>query len=578
MQQIHALNALDLPEIRVQIGSYLSFRDRKRCTLVCKDWHRDFQALVWELFPLFENPRADVMPHNVLAARQASIRKYAHLIKYVEGMSIFGDNPFARPFGLRFPLLNPLIEEHCRSLVTIKATVCDASAWAACMKLIQVNMRLREVDLTCTLPGGAPMVEVPLHKALVGHDRLVSLTLGCQTTATALLQILQACPSLRLLCVDGFLSPRSSPLSSADESSVDNDQDVEGSEDENDSSAQGENEEEEEEEGEEKQQVDDPEEGLKEPLLLSSSPFQLQSLRIRKTCDDPAIIQVLQHCPSLISLTLLTTQRISDALYKALEGNELDLPHLVKVYVNGRDPGNDSLEAFLKAFPRHQIRHVGLMNPTPMALQALVECQHQSLEVLLVNNPQDPTSLAMVPERCAQLKELVVVTPHLMDARCLIDRPWVCQQLETLLLPVGISKPNSTPRGPSEGGKEGSLTAEQVNELFFKQLGQLTRLRVLGLTRAEADTDDDDDDILSSELSPLMWHVASGLRHLATLASLEEVHLGLGIWELTEKDLQVMKECWPRLCALSYNTLTINLWDTWFHIHWPGLKVECIVL
>ncbi|KAF9159392.1 hypothetical protein DFQ26_006583 [Actinomortierella ambigua] len=499
------------------------------------------------------------MPHNVLAERQASIRKYAHLIKYVDGMSIYDDNPLARPFRPRFPRLNPLIEEHCRSLVTIKATVCDASAWAACMKLIQVNMQLREVDLTCTLPGGSPMVEVPLHKALVGHDRLVSLTLGCQTTATALLQILQACPSLRLLCVNGFLSSRSSPLSSADESSVDDGQDVEGSEDGNDSSAQGENEEEEEEEeGEEKQEVDDSEEDQKEPLLLSYSPFPLQTLRIRKTCDDPAIIQVLQHCPSLISLALIITKRISDALYKALEGNELDLPHLVKVYVNGRDLGNDSVETFLKAFPRHQIRHAGLINPTPRALQALVECQHQSLEVLLVNNPQDLTSLAMAPERCAQLKEWVVMTPYLMDVRYLIDRPWVCQHLETLLLPVGISEPtNSTPRGPSEGGKEGSLTAEQVNELFFKQLGQLTRLRVLDLTRPEADTDDDD--ILSSELSPLMWYVASGLRHLGTLVHLEEVHLGLGIWELTEKDMQVMKECWPRLYGQGLQSIHMKM-------------------
>ncbi|KAI8603902.1 hypothetical protein EDD21DRAFT_367813 [Dissophora ornata] len=73
---------LDLPEIRLLVGSFLSRRDLSQCARVCKSWSSTFAPLVWQ-DTVIQSTHPDYQYQSYLcqAPPRALIRSHAHLIR-----------------------------------------------------------------------------------------------------------------------------------------------------------------------------------------------------------------------------------------------------------------------------------------------------------------------------------------------------------------------------------------------------------------------------------------------------------------------------------------------------------------
>ncbi|KAF9162484.1 hypothetical protein DFQ26_003506 [Actinomortierella ambigua] len=133
------LRPMDLTEIRLHVGSYLSGADHKACAIVCKAWHRDFQSLVWKSL----NARRSLLLSLTQRKKWlSSVRANAHWVRHLLYPHDTRDSE-----ELDFILLN-----RCRSLQSIVMSAKGLVEWQKLNKLVSLNSSVSHVlvDRTTT--------------------------------------------------------------------------------------------------------------------------------------------------------------------------------------------------------------------------------------------------------------------------------------------------------------------------------------------------------------------------------------------------------------------------------------------
>ncbi|KAG0263877.1 hypothetical protein DFQ27_001598 [Actinomortierella ambigua] len=146
----------------------------------------------------------------------------------------------------------------------------------------------------------------------------------------------------------------------------------------------------------------------------------------------------------------------------------------------------------LATIPSGQLRVLDICLTDLTCLEGLLNRQAQSLEwlQLCVNAPLGPVSAILY--QCVRLRELTVVDmrrcswTRFVDYRDLFDKPWVCQDIEVLVLPVGIERyrewsskvPPALAAAIEEDRKGPCRSRSAVAEaLFQERVSELKKLR-----------------------------------------------------------------------------------------------------
>ncbi|KAK3833511.1 MAG: hypothetical protein JOS17DRAFT_81845 [Linnemannia elongata] len=129
-------NALDLPEIRTLLGSFLSLDSLRACVLVSKDWHNTFIRIIWTTiyFGPYRKPRS----YEPQPPDRATIEKHAHLI---QNLVVVNLTPTFRLDLFRGTPLTSLKELHLTPIRKAKVEIIPRLGW-----IFRQNPGLRVVD------------------------------------------------------------------------------------------------------------------------------------------------------------------------------------------------------------------------------------------------------------------------------------------------------------------------------------------------------------------------------------------------------------------------------------------------
>ncbi|KAG0053136.1 hypothetical protein BGZ83_001608 [Gryganskiella cystojenkinii] len=150
-----------------------------------------------------------------------------------------------------------------------------------------------------------------------------------------------------------------------------------------------------------------------------------------------------------------------------------------------------------------------------------------------------------------------------LDAREMIDSPWICHKLEELKLEItGFARPDqkidqydNPLTGPLH---DGTIQGFDLQQLVYKQLGELRRLKVLWLGHDKQDLDDEENyfplpDGRFKYIDPEVQHTClefslkSGLALLAGLKDLRSLNLDRMKTRIGLGEIQWMVAQWPKL-------------------------------
>ncbi|KAF9128096.1 hypothetical protein BG015_004399 [Linnemannia schmuckeri] len=180
-------HALDLPEIRVRIASFLSNRDCISCMRVSKTWYKDFAGPVWDTVDFDKNKSFSKIPPKVIS-------KYGHLIRSV--LKVVKENDL---LVLQYPNITSLrsVEFLAINNKLSLALFYDLVRYhRGTLKSLAVSGDWRKASL---LKQDEERVYLSLD-ALKPEASLTSLSLECvYITRSAFSSILKSSPSLRSL-------------------------------------------------------------------------------------------------------------------------------------------------------------------------------------------------------------------------------------------------------------------------------------------------------------------------------------------------------------------------------------------
>ncbi|KAG0248499.1 hypothetical protein DFQ27_000863, partial [Actinomortierella ambigua] len=256
---------------------------------------------------------------------------------------------------------------------------------------------------------------------------------------------------------------------------------------------------------------------------------------------------------ALGSLKKMNTQAIAATLSSSLT-------RLVSLEFGHIEP--DTVQTvcdMLKSIPNGQLRDVTLSSPRQSILQVLGEHHSRGLERLRLGDVRESEHGGYLPilAGCVRLRSLRVQTKCLsqavyIDLRTIIGQPWVCLDLEELILPLRLVHPCRSARliDQAQAEKEelapGDYEPKQVEMVFMRRLGSLTRLRRLDLHNHR----DRYNYQLHGDLGPpqdMLWRLPCGLHMLSGLNRLQDLHLGHRQFCMNLAEFEWIKTHWTSL-------------------------------
>ncbi|KAF9976505.1 hypothetical protein BGZ73_008445 [Actinomortierella ambigua] len=472
---------LAVPELRLLVCSFLDYNDIKSCAVVCRAWHRDLQPLVWRHLTV------NVSKHHKTSAlkktaRMDSIRANARWIRDFRHVLALG--------SIIIPELYDILFDRCRSLLTFEAKILYDDEWLVLKKLIQLNTGLTQIDLLFSASPWLLVADLQLPTILRAHPYLRNFRTNYSMTASMLLGILRACPSLEEVEVHIELSPPwlVDPDTAGDDGKKIKDEDTETLGCLTTTST---------------------------ATIVSAAVMdttRLRRLKLGGACDDPSLGIVLERSPMLEHLQLVPLPAsVLFCVYRALQGR---MPtRLTSLVTETKQNRPSPLGVLVQALPRHQLCNIDASPLEASEIRKLVELHHESIEhVRLHIAPDAQEAIVDFLTQCRRLKTLVVTTTDFaIDVHNLIGRnPWVCLELEVLHLPIGmpqscrgrpmtwststeedeveLSRPSKSPLVPIllESSSAHSCCRhqqdwKQTQIAFTRNLGHLRKLRGLDL-------------------------------------------------------------------------------------------------
>ncbi|KAF9164175.1 hypothetical protein DFQ26_001718 [Actinomortierella ambigua] len=519
---------MELAEIRLLVAKHLDHCQLKTCAQVCREWHRDFQPLIWRHF--------SVRPSRTEAASQYDgVRNNTHRIQNLHWC-------FMPQQPSTAPLLYNLLATECRSLVSLFMELNKRPLWDLCHDLLEQNKQtLQRITLTFMgsdwLPSRDQQLSdtlksfTSLHHLEVNHVHFSISTLFDLLTNNPSLQSLEiwnsSAPHVVEVCDGNQLLPHFPPYPS---SSVD------------------------------------------VPM------FGLRRLTISGWCD-PALAALLTCCRSLERFSYCT---MSEAAHEGVCQliRDRHFPDLKSLGLEACNRQPSYLPKILSCFPPHHLTTIALWYPLATHVQGLVEHQHQSLENVNIDilHGQEGSIIELL-SRCSRLQTLRFAVDVVgVEVRQAIARPWVCTKLKELEVSFVLDPDcddaallSLASEEKAAAGGPGRAEHEQAMVVLMTRLGHLKELRTVDFQLWDhfgyvADM------IGSPEALP--WSMANGFAHLGQWTCLRELTFDpTRDLPLDIPELQFMRQHWVSLKKLAPGKLASELTRRWLNEHWPELEM-----
>ncbi|KAG0266789.1 hypothetical protein BG011_000841 [Mortierella polycephala] len=286
------------------------------------------------------------------------------------------------------------------------------------------------------------------------------------------------------------------------------------------------------------------------PLLRRCT--QLQSISM-DLFTDTAIEQLAsvlrQYCPQVndMSLRCLTGRPLEDTQIRNLSLASSSWRHLTMLHFHGLGP---------------------------LSIAALIKHSSRTLETLILEECDGFCSedIQLVLSSCPNLRIFQAMTSNgkefsstvYLDARDMVDSPWVCHGLEQLKLVItGIARPDlkMDQYGVPLRGllNDGTIEGYELQRIVYGQLGRLTRLQKLWLGHDTQDLDDEENyhqtDVVGQwqfidpdeQFECVEFSLKSGLDLLRGLKELKVLNLDRLHTRIGLNEVQWMVKEWPKL-------------------------------
>ncbi|KAF9157057.1 hypothetical protein DFQ26_009141 [Actinomortierella ambigua] len=308
-------------------------------------------------------------------------------------------------------------------------------------------------------------------------------------------------------------------------------------------------------------------------------PF-LENLNVGET-DDNILVQLVQHCPNLTSITVIYSSGVDllvQTLARTYGCGKLKSFALHRNPYSRRDKKFDQvMEKMLKGMARdfYRLESIDLrgFNVSEKLLLIIAAFVGPRLTKLSIHDSWSISvkGVAALLTQCPHLRNVCfgLEQNHRrdcndvpMDPRVIFREPWACSAtLERFTCPIGF-------RGGAEPedmiyGAPGHRALERK---VCAQLGRLLQIRHLDLSVAK----------FRSKLAGAMqvygfsWTLERGLDQLSGLQRLIYINFGLAHSELGLDELVWMKQHWPRLYAIRVKDAQGTL-RVWLNENWPSV-------
>ncbi|KAF9165982.1 hypothetical protein DFQ26_008916 [Actinomortierella ambigua] len=304
---------------------------------------------------------------------------------------------------------------------------------------------------------------------------------------------------------------------------------------------------------------------------LERCTFRLRSMPI--THNPTVLTPFWKQCPFLESHRISWCHRSDFDMFAAIfdtrDARQQPIRHVRAISLPILYPTPDRLLAgILRGCVRHYLTSLSTSSSPigPEAFVVLLETQSQSLEILELSQQVEPGMCASpwiqkLLTSCPRLRELRVLLYTEVDitngihllAHDILNGPWVCSGLTTLLLPILVAPTTSHIAQGTDSDK-----STMVNHVM-QQIGQMTKLETLGTSHytdiLEYELGLSREEVIVPDLLPFSLGSddggGGGLQYLAGLKQLRELRLYRCEPKIGIAEVAWMKEHWPSLRTIS---------------------------
>ncbi|KAF9156841.1 hypothetical protein DFQ26_009214 [Actinomortierella ambigua] len=540
------LSLINIPPIAVALAHQLDFKDLKDLILVSHAFHDNLIPYMYQL-PLQLSDPFQLSQPPVLSGALAGIERYGGYLRDI-GLSSQG------PADYRGRLKKAL-NRHCRRLRVLHLDVTPSeilsSAPRSVVSLTRNNAgSLVELMIVVKQPRKKPQLEEAWPLRFIENCRhlaalhLTNSSLQIQPhTLDTVLAFGRCCPSLVELQIKELISLSRTDVHASSLPVVANHSSVVCS------SSFSSN-------------------------MAVAFPF-LENLTVGET-DDNVLVQLVQHCPSLTSISFgaICSSKV-DLLVQTLArtcgcGKLKSFAIYQKSYsFNNSDEKlpQDDMERMLEGMARdfYQLESIDLRGfdvseGLLLTIAALVGprltkvCIYESLGIPI-------EGVAALLTHCPRLSNVCFGPRQApMDPRIIFRDPWACSAtLERFTCPIGF-RSGAEPEDMVYGAPGHRALERKV----CAQLGRLSQIRHLdfcaGRYRSKL--------VRATQVYGFSWTLERGLDQLSGLHGLIYINFGLAHSELGLNELVWMKQHWPRLYLLRVKDARGTL-RAWMDENWP---------
>ncbi|GJJ72958.1 hypothetical protein EMPS_05316 [Entomortierella parvispora] len=317
--------------------------------------------------------------------------------------------------------------------------------------------------------------------------------------------------------------------------------------------------------------------GDSDGFIMTSRPMSLRKMAIRGDLSGPGNLiwlPLLRKCSQLSTIWVdIFTDTAMEQLASALSSSCPQINELALQCMTARPQEDAKVASVIQASAAWKSMSLSFFHGLgPLSTEALLK-HSSTLESVVLEECDGFGSddIQAVLSSCPNLRVFRAMTSNglqftstvYLDAREMIDSPWVCHKLEELKLEItGFARPDqkidqySQPlTGPLH---DGTIQGFDLQQIVYKQLGKLTRLKVLWLGHDKQDLDDEENyfplpDGRFQFIDPEVQHAClefslrSGLGHLQGLKDLCVLNLDRMKTRVGLGEVQWMVAQWPKL-------------------------------
>ncbi|KAG0260811.1 hypothetical protein DFQ27_003329 [Actinomortierella ambigua] len=504
------MNAMDLPELRLMLARHLSPADLQACALVCRAWHRTFNAFVWSRVTVIHLPDADRLhspirsdccagpPCKRCGWRQA-VGNNGHFIRHLIFQDILEDSQLQEFLGL--------FKEKCTLLSALAFRKCAVGIenYAPIWDLLEQNPGLQYVSTD----------NVMYLTRSLNLTNLKILEVNASLSVDDVRYLLAAFPLLQDLTLSCALSS-SSQLAN------------------------------------EKINVDE---------SARDRPSPLRRLAMGNLKDAPGIGPLLERCPNLEHLELQHLYTVDSTTIRVLQSGLLS--RLTSVSFDQCIKGGVAQQV-IRVLPHHQIRELRISRADTDSIHDIVKYLGQWVEHLSFERPW----------ACVLLEHLVIPIalerqycddPGRHEPAAVTEEDEGDEENE-----IGEGEEEKEEEDDDEKAIlifDDATVREQrlAEELFMERLSALTRLRRLVLSNRPS--------INMGSENDMSWRLMTGLSWLKGLRRLELLHLGHRRHLQGIAEYHWMRQHFVSLSKLVVSEVGNEQKRDWLRVHWPQLTV-----